>query len=236
VRAVSQYRQQRNRARMERARDQGFPSARLNFDDPDGEARAVHVQNRDIPESSRAAAGQVAHGAPPPPPGGRIIPPPEVDANGLPLHSSPVDNVAAAQAPSPTSPTPERAPYSSNTPKPWSPRPWSSSTPRQTPKDGSTRAPRPVALCPLRLQIVQSPMSTTSHPRTTRYPLVQQPSRAAPPAGDGRRQRAANRRVHPYRQRPSLESVQPPERAIRGRAPSPKRVQPGRPSLLWPHD
>jgi hypothetical protein len=37
VRAVSQYRQQRNCLRMERAREQGFPSARLNFDDPDGE-------------------------------------------------------------------------------------------------------------------------------------------------------------------------------------------------------
>jgi hypothetical protein len=57
VRAVSQYRQQRNRVRMGRARDQGFPSARLNFDYPDGEVRAVHIQNRDIPESSRAAAG-----------------------------------------------------------------------------------------------------------------------------------------------------------------------------------
>ncbi|KAK1678366.1 hypothetical protein QYE76_039214 [Lolium multiflorum] len=99
VRAVSHYRQQRNRLRMERARANDFPSARLNFDDPDGEIRVARVQNPDIPEGSRAAADRAAHGAPPPPP----PPPPEVpraevDANGLPLHSSPADNVAAAQA------------------------------------------------------------------------------------------------------------------------------------------
>ncbi|KAK1649430.1 hypothetical protein QYE76_067235 [Lolium multiflorum] len=100
VRAVSHYRQQRNRLRMERARANDFPSARLNFDDPDGETRVARVQNPDIPEGSRAAADRAAHGAPPPPP---PPPPPEVpraevDANGLPLHSSPADNVAAAQA------------------------------------------------------------------------------------------------------------------------------------------
>ncbi|KAK1643055.1 hypothetical protein QYE76_060860 [Lolium multiflorum] len=99
VRAVSHYRQQRNRRRMERARASDFPSARLNFDDPDGEIRVARVQNPDIPEGSRAAADRAARGAPPPPP----PPPPEVpraevDANGLPLHSSPADNVAAAQA------------------------------------------------------------------------------------------------------------------------------------------
>ncbi|KAK1680758.1 hypothetical protein QYE76_041606 [Lolium multiflorum] len=100
VRAVSHYRQQRNRRRMERARANDFPSARLNFDDPDGEIRVARVQNPDIPEGSRAAADRAARGAPPPPP---PPPPPEVpraevDANGLPLHSSPADNVAAAQA------------------------------------------------------------------------------------------------------------------------------------------
>ncbi|KAK1649768.1 hypothetical protein QYE76_067573 [Lolium multiflorum] len=99
VRAVSHYRQQRNRRRMERARANDFPSARLNFDDPDGEIRVARIQNPDIPEGSRAAADRAARGAPPPPP----PPPPEVpqaevDANGLPLHSSPADNVAAAQA------------------------------------------------------------------------------------------------------------------------------------------
>ncbi|KAK1608208.1 hypothetical protein QYE76_031881 [Lolium multiflorum] len=99
VRAVSHYRQQRNRRRMERARANDFPSARLNFDDPDGEIRVARIQNPDVPEGSRAAADQAARGAPPPPP----PPPPEVpqaevDANGLPLHSSPADNVAAAQA------------------------------------------------------------------------------------------------------------------------------------------
>ncbi|KAK1668472.1 hypothetical protein QYE76_056631 [Lolium multiflorum] len=99
VRAVSHYRQQRNRRRMERARANDFPSARLNFDDPDGEIRVARIQNPDIPEGSRAAADRAAHGAPPPPP----PPPPEVpraevDANGLPLHSSPADNVAAAHA------------------------------------------------------------------------------------------------------------------------------------------
>ncbi|KAK1679747.1 hypothetical protein QYE76_040595 [Lolium multiflorum] len=99
VRAVSHYRQQRNRRRMERARANDFPSTRLNFDDPDGEIRVTRIQNPDIPEGSRAAADRAARGAPPPPP----PPPPEVpraevDANGLPLHSSPADNVAAAQA------------------------------------------------------------------------------------------------------------------------------------------
>ncbi|KAK1620613.1 hypothetical protein QYE76_026130 [Lolium multiflorum] len=89
----------RNRRRMERARANDFPSARLNFDDPDGEIRVARIQNPDIPEGSRAAADRAARGAPPPPP----PPPPEVpqaevDANGLPLHSSPADNVAAAQA------------------------------------------------------------------------------------------------------------------------------------------
>ncbi|KAK1665954.1 hypothetical protein QYE76_054113 [Lolium multiflorum] len=101
VRAVSHYRNERNRARMERIQAQGFPSARLNFDDPDGEVRVARPTNPDIPESSRAAAGGVAHGAPPPPPpppGGRPPPQAEVDANGLRLHSSPADNVAAAQA------------------------------------------------------------------------------------------------------------------------------------------
>lgn len=100
VRAVSHYRQQRNRRCMERARANDFPSARLNFDDPDGEIRVARIQNPDIPEGSRAAADKAARGAPPPPP---PPPPPEVpraevDANGLPLHSSPADNVAAAQA------------------------------------------------------------------------------------------------------------------------------------------
>ncbi|KAK1663288.1 hypothetical protein QYE76_051447 [Lolium multiflorum] len=73
VRAVSHYCNERNRLRMERIQAQGFPSARLNFDDPDGEVRVARVQNHDVPES-------------------------KVDANGLPLHSSPADNVAAAQA------------------------------------------------------------------------------------------------------------------------------------------
>jgi hypothetical protein len=67
VRAVSHYRNERNRARMERIQAQGFPSARLNFDNPDGEVRVARPTNPDIPESSRAAAGGVAHGAPPPP-------------------------------------------------------------------------------------------------------------------------------------------------------------------------
>nr|XP_051197077.1 uncharacterized protein LOC127310437 [Lolium perenne] len=73
VRAVSHYRQERNHLRMERALAQGFPSARHNFDDPDGEVRVAQVQNHGVPESSRAAAGRVAHGAPPPP---RPPPPP----------------------------------------------------------------------------------------------------------------------------------------------------------------
>ncbi|KAK1699137.1 hypothetical protein QYE76_015834 [Lolium multiflorum] len=98
VRAVSHYRQQRNRRRMERARANDFPSARLNFDDPDGEIRVARIQNPDIPEGSRAAADG-ARGAPtPPPPPPPEVPQAEVDANGLPLHSSPADNVAAAQA------------------------------------------------------------------------------------------------------------------------------------------
>nr|XP_051205521.1 uncharacterized protein LOC127319584 [Lolium perenne] len=67
VRAVSHYRNERNRARMERIQAQGFPSARLNFDDPDGEVRVARPTNPDIPESSWVAAGGVAHGAPPPP-------------------------------------------------------------------------------------------------------------------------------------------------------------------------
>jgi hypothetical protein len=55
VRAVSHYRNERNRARMERIQAQGFPSARLNFDNPDGE---VHLQRHEPPirliiESSR---------------------------------------------------------------------------------------------------------------------------------------------------------------------------------------
>ncbi|KAK1602291.1 hypothetical protein QYE76_008140 [Lolium multiflorum] len=41
---------------------------------------------------------RAAHGAPPPPPPPPEVPRAEVDANGLPLHSSPADNVAAAQA------------------------------------------------------------------------------------------------------------------------------------------
>ncbi|KAK1641801.1 hypothetical protein QYE76_059606 [Lolium multiflorum] len=94
VRAVSHYRQQRNRRRMERARANDFPSARLNFDDPDGEIRVARIQNPDIPEGSRAARGA----PPPPPPPPPEVPRAEVDANGLPLHSSPADNVAAAQA------------------------------------------------------------------------------------------------------------------------------------------
>ncbi|KAK1693323.1 hypothetical protein QYE76_010020 [Lolium multiflorum] len=100
VRAVSHYRNERNRARMERIQAQGFPSARLNFDDPDGEVRVARPTNPDVPESSRAAAGGVAHGAPPPPlhPPEDDRLPAEVDANGLRLHSSPADNVAAAQA------------------------------------------------------------------------------------------------------------------------------------------
>ncbi|KAK1694635.1 hypothetical protein QYE76_011332 [Lolium multiflorum] len=101
VRAVSHYRNERNRARMERIQAHGFPSARLNFDDPEAEVRVARPTNPDAPESSRAAAGGVAHGAPPPPPpppGGRPPPQAEVDANGLRLHSSPADNVAAAQA------------------------------------------------------------------------------------------------------------------------------------------
>jgi hypothetical protein len=52
VRAVSQFRQQRNRARMERAHQQGFPSARLNFDDPDAEVQVAQIQNYGVPESS----------------------------------------------------------------------------------------------------------------------------------------------------------------------------------------
>ncbi|KAK1698321.1 hypothetical protein QYE76_015018 [Lolium multiflorum] len=99
VRAVSHYRQQRNRRRMERARANDFPSARLNFDDPNGEIRVARIQNPDIPEGSRAAADRTARGAPtPPPPPPPEVPQAEVDANGLPLHSSPADNVAAAQA------------------------------------------------------------------------------------------------------------------------------------------
>ncbi|KAK1652091.1 hypothetical protein QYE76_069896 [Lolium multiflorum] len=91
VRAVSHYCNERNRACMGRIQAQGFPSARLKFDNPDGEVRVARPTNPDIPESSRAAT-------PPPPPGGRPPPQAEVDANGLRLHSSPADNVAAAQA------------------------------------------------------------------------------------------------------------------------------------------
>ncbi|XP_071681565.1 uncharacterized protein [Lolium perenne] len=89
---------ERQKFRLEQ--DSGFPSARLNFDDPDGEVRVARFQNHGVPESSRVAAGRVAHGEPPPPPppGGRQAPRAEVDANGLPLHSSLADNVAAAQA------------------------------------------------------------------------------------------------------------------------------------------
>jgi hypothetical protein len=87
---------------MERARAQGFPNARLNFDDLDGEVRVAQIQNYGAPESSRAVTGRIAHVAPPPPPPpppeGRPAPRVEVNANGLPLHSSLADNVAAAQA------------------------------------------------------------------------------------------------------------------------------------------
>jgi hypothetical protein len=95
--AVSHYRQERNCLRLERAREQGFPSAHLNFDDPNGEVRVAQIQNHGVLESSRAAVGRVAHGAPPPPEG-RPAPRAEIDANGLTLHSSPADNIAAAQA------------------------------------------------------------------------------------------------------------------------------------------
>ncbi|KAK1633025.1 hypothetical protein QYE76_007340 [Lolium multiflorum] len=44
LRAISHYRQQRNRRRMERARANDFPSARLNFDDPDGEIRVAQIR------------------------------------------------------------------------------------------------------------------------------------------------------------------------------------------------
>ncbi|KAK1664652.1 hypothetical protein QYE76_052811 [Lolium multiflorum] len=70
VRAVSHY---RNRARMERIQAQGFPSARLNFDDPDGEhakalvAKALEQQHAAADSQgrlySRSSASRAASSA-----------------------------------------------------------------------------------------------------------------------------------------------------------------------------
>jgi hypothetical protein len=93
--ALSNYRQRRMLLRV----DPDYLVRSLNFDDgPQRVANAERGHNA-APGGSRpgGSRGAPPPPPPPPPPNQQRVPQQEVDANGLPLHSSPMENVVAVQ-------------------------------------------------------------------------------------------------------------------------------------------
>jgi hypothetical protein len=82
--------------------DPNYPLRSLNFDNDPQRATNAECGHNVAPDGSRPGGSRRAPPPPPlqPPPNQQRVPQQEVDANGLPLHSTPMENVVATQVPS----------------------------------------------------------------------------------------------------------------------------------------